>query len=373
MRGDPTRDGKLRAEAAEWVATLHASVPSSPSEAREYETNCRRFIEWVSLSAAHVEVFLRADDTFCRLAGLQTFRHAEREEFCKPYLPHNEDPIGTFSSQLEQPTRWFHGRTLLALAASLLLIVAGAGPFAMLTHSHEYATAVGMQLNVKLPDGSLMLLNTKSRARFAFSAEQRLVYLSEGEALFEVEHELKRPFIVVTPTARVLAVGTRFNVYQHPEDARAGDDATTVSVLDGVVQIAPQIHALASSVSEASALRPQVPDSVDRQEPPARLAAGEQARISRSGVTRKTTPNVVDAVAWRDRVLVFQGTSIAEVAAEYNRYNTSQVRIEDKDIGQRQLSGTYSADRPETLVRYIEEAFQVPVTRAGNDWVVGRR
>jgi transmembrane sensor len=51
------------------------------------------------------------------------------------------------------------------------------------------------------------------------------------EALFEVKHDAQRPFIVLTQAARVRAVGTRFDVCQH-------GTATTVSVIEGVVQIA---------------------------------------------------------------------------------------------------------------------------------------
>jgi transmembrane sensor len=176
----------------------------------------------------------------------------------------------------------------------------------------------------------------------------------------------------VTSTARIRAVGTRFDVYQHPNGVSPTANATTVSVLDGVVQITPETSIAEATVAEPSASSAALGSSNDAL-PVARLAAGEQANISRAGVTRKVASDVADAIAWRDRVLVFQGASIADVAAEYNRYNTSQVRIEDAEIEQNQLSGTYSADRPENLVRYLQEAFPVTVRREGNDWIVQRR
>src|SRR6202022_1799289 len=104
--------------------------------------------------------------------------------------------------------------------------------------------------------------------------------LTEGEALFEVEHDQKRPFIVLTPSARVRAVGTRFNVYEHPEGAPTGGNATTVSVLDGVVQIAPQTNSAMNLVTELSVPSEafeSADDSAPTAQSPARLAAGEQA------------------------------------------------------------------------------------------------
>ena len=88
---------------------------------------------------------------------------------------------------------------------------------------------------------------------------------------------------------------------------------------------------------------------------------------------RKAKADVSDAVAWRERNLVFEGTPLSEVAQEYNRYNSAQIRIEAPDLAQRQLSGTYSVDRPDLLVQYLEEAFPVTVTRIGRNWIVRSR
>lgn len=373
MSRDLTIDRRVRAEAADWVAALHASLPSSPSEAREYESNCRKFIEWVSQSADHVAAFLHADDTFCRLSGSPGMKRVNLEKLQTHYRQHPRLPLGIASVRGSWRTFRLRRRAAIGLAASVLLVSAAAMVFQMMSPSHEYATAVGEQLNVKLPDGSLMLLNTKSRARFDFSKEHRFVYLNSGEALFDVERDARRPFIVITPTARVRAVGTRFNVYEHPAPFSPQSNATTVSVLEGVVQIAQ-----ADTAGEVLARRPLEPgvETTDPKDQPSaneRLAAGEQANISRRGVTRSAKSDVSDAVAWRDRVLVFQGTPIADVAAEYNRYNTSQVLLDDPDIEQLQMSGTYSADRPQNLVSYLEEAFPVLVTRQGNNWIITKR
>jgi len=367
MRTTLSTDPTIRAQAADWVAALHVSLPSSHAEAREYEANCRAFIEWVSRSADHVAAFLHADDTFCRLSGARGMDRLNLEELHQRYSRDLQQqsvrpPAARGRSRVKR-------RAWAALAASVVVCTAVLA-LRMIHPSHEYTTAVGEQLNVKLPDGSLMLLNTKSRAWFDFSKEHRLVYLNSGEALFDVEHDAKRPFVVITPTAHVRAVGTRFNVYEHLAPNTARDEATTVSVLEGVVQVA-QVDLASGKEDAKSALM-----AVDPRQPPSpteRLAAGEQASISRQGVMRSVKSDVSDAVAWRDRVLVFQGTPIADVAAEYNRYNTTRVLIDDPDIEQRQMSGTYSADRPQNLVRYLQEAFPVSVTRRGNDWVVTKR
>jgi ferric-dicitrate binding protein FerR (iron transport regulator) len=59
---------------------------------------------------------------------------------------------------------------------------------------------------------------------------RREVDLGRGEALFQVAHDLRRPFRVHTRAGLVEAVGTQFNVY----DRVNGD--TRVSVLEGKVR-----------------------------------------------------------------------------------------------------------------------------------------
>jgi len=364
----------LRTEAAEWVFTLHDKVPSSESEASAHADHCIQFVAWLRRSPDHVAAFLRADDTFCRLAGMDPGRRIDVEDLRERYsyqIGAHERPVTTMS--VERPTR-IRRQALVAGAASLLILVAGSLIWGSNQRAGVYATAVGEQRNVQLPDGSVMTLNTESEAKIEFSPEQRRIYLRAGEALFEVEHDASRPFVVVTRTARVRAVGTRFDVYQHESTSASSDVATTVSVLEGVVQVASarsnptEVEPLAARASDKPAIESHDPPGHS----PARLAAGEQASISSVGIT-KGAADVNDAVAWRERVLVFNGTPLADVAAEYNRYNTRKIRITDPAIALRQMSGTYSVDHPQLLVAYLQKDSSISVSITDTGWVVEKR
>jgi len=339
----------LRAQAADWVALLHSELPTSDAEAREYADSCRQFVAWVRRSPSHVAAFLRADDVFCRLAGMGSQHRIDIEELRERYAAqHRARERTRFAGMAGHSAKVWVARA----ACVLVPMVVGLAVYTW-RESDTYTTAVGEQREVQLPDGSIMILNTRSRARVDFSAKQRFVHLEAGEALFDVEHNERRPFIVFTSTVRVRALGTRFDIYE-----RGQSQSTTVSVLAGAVQI----------VVEQGG--PRTPPSAPQ---PTRLSAGEQARASYAGVTREVQPDVADAVAWRDRTLVFRRTPLADVVTEYNRYNTTQIHIEDPWIQRQEMSGTYSADRPETLVRYLEKAFDVSVIRQGDGWVVRGR
>jgi transmembrane sensor len=369
-----TPDQDLRAQAAHWVVRLHDAAPAIDGKPSAREDIVGQFKQWIQSSPQHAAAFLRVDDTFCRLAVLDPGHRIDvadlRRQLGNEPTP---DPQGTPATRRREV--WPRVRVFAWAAAAVIVLASGLW-WAVASRAPVYVTGVGEQLNVKLADGSVMTLNTQTCAEVDFSAHTRNIRLTGGEALFEVEHDANRPFIVTTSTARVRAVGTRFDVYQHRAADSSLEADTVVSVLEGVVQVAlvqgdvenwaPQpAPAPAKSIDSANA-------SADLPVP-GRLAAGEQAKVSRGGMTHRVAPDVTDAVAWRQRELVFHGAPLSAVAAEYNRYNVTQIRIEDPEIGQRLMSGTYSADRPQLLVWYLQRDPSVSVTTRGTDWVIQKR
>jgi transmembrane sensor len=265
-------------------------------------------------------------------------------------------PATVPASQLQKTKRTRIWPWTAGLAASLIMATAlfmGVWPFG----SQVYATAVGRQEAVKLPDGSIIHLNTHSRAEVRFSENLREVLLRDGEALFTVAHDARRPFFVVTESARIRAIGTQFNVY------RTGTNATRVSVLEGVVQVTPVGFAssaigarrgdelpTAGEVSTTPAPSPQ--SGAGRGEDVLRLAAGDEAEVDAWRIVKASTPDVQRAVAWRARRLVFVGDRIDHIATEFNRYNRIQIRVEGA-VRERRMGGTFDADDPMPMVRYL--------------------
>ena len=76
----------------------------------------------------------------------------------------------------------------------------------------EYATRMGEHRRVELSaDNSTIVLNTDSRVSVRISLSQRNVVLTQGESLFEVNHNRLRPFTVKVGdlSDRLRDVGTR--------------------------------------------------------------------------------------------------------------------------------------------------------------------
>jgi transmembrane sensor len=99
-------------------------------------------------------------------------------------------------------------------------------------------TPKGGEFEIKLPDGSTVLLNAESSLRFplTFTGKGREVYLT-GEAYFEVaklnDAQHKRiPFRVITEEQHVEVLGTHFNI-----NAYKNEDAIKTTLVEGSVKV----------------------------------------------------------------------------------------------------------------------------------------
>lgn len=77
----------------------------------------------------------------------------------------------------------------------------------------------GKRAHITLSDSSKVWINSGSKLIYPakFSENKREVYL-EGEAMFEVSHNKKRPFLVLTSNVNVKVLGTVFNVSAYRDD-----------------------------------------------------------------------------------------------------------------------------------------------------------
>ncbi|MDO7899942.1 FecR family protein [Pseudomonas citrulli] len=236
----------------------------------------------------------------------------------------------------ERPRR----RPLLryAVAAGLFAVALGLGLFSGLSsstdYSGEYATALGERRHIALPDGSVIELNSRSRVRIQFAHRQRRVELTEGEALFTVEHDAGRPFTVEAGNGQVTVTGTRF-------DVRRDTDKTRVAVAQGSVKVQGRGEPKALFVS----LTPGLGTQIDAQ---GKVAA----------------PYAINAdalTAWRNGKLVFNDAPLSEVAEEVSRYRTQPLRVGSAAVGKLRLTSVFRADDPEALLKALPNILPVAV------------
>lgn len=122
----------------------------------------------------------------------------------------------------------------LAAAATVTTLMLAAGLLYYINHNGLWEPASitykGKGI-VTLPDNSTVTMNEGSELTFSrgFGESDREVFLT-GEALFDVQRDPTKPFIVHTGTVQTTVLGTTFNI-------KANEGRITVTVVEGRVQV----------------------------------------------------------------------------------------------------------------------------------------
>ncbi len=233
------------------------------------------------------------------------------------------------------------GRLLPIGALGAMALVFGAAGFLWLSQQPaRYATAVGEQRTIQLEDGSRITLDTASEVAVRFNDSRRSVTLATGQAMFDVEGDPGRPFVVAAGNTRVTAVGTRFDV------RRSGSGARIVLV-EGRVDVRRET---ASDGQWTLAPGQQVTTSTDR---PTVAAA-----------------NLPAATSWTTGRLTFESTPIGEAVAEMNRYSRAPIELRDERISSIQISGVFNTGDVDGFVAALSDLYALQATQADDGRII---
>jgi len=340
-------------QASRWVETMRRASPGDDIRfvawLKESPRNVRDFLLMLSLDQALDEI-----DAECLQSIESLIAQVDERMTALPTSPAS-------TGRTRGRRRW-----KFAAAASALLAAGGGAAWLMHGRSgwQEIETSTGEQRTLELADGSVVYLNTYSRLRVRLSASTRDVRLLRGEALFRVHHDAARPFLVYTDDAMVQAVGTQFDVYRR-------DDGTVVAVLEGRVNLTP---AADGGDASGGATAPAGPRGAVGPGASRSLCASEEARVSHAGsVSIREVNNVSDAVAWRERRLIFREQTLGQIVGEFNRYRTNLIRLEGSAVTERIYTGVFDADDADSLVQVLARDPALSVERSGEAVVVRLR
>jgi transmembrane sensor len=339
--------------AAHWLAVL--------SDENCTDAERRQFLVWLRASGQHVDEFLRLSRLDAHCSRRELWPDVSVAELIAAAKAGGEGNVATLETATEfsslghsrKPTRW-----LLAAAAACVFIVAGliagrahlAGWF-----TPDYLTALGEQRSITLEDGSVVELNSQSRLRTRFKQDLRAIELLEGEAIFRVSKDPNRPFRVRTGATDIVAIGTAFNV-------KANDARTVVTVLEGRVRVNQREAAELSAARSAQA--------VSEFE----LAVGDQLILAKAQpAIRISLRDTEKVTSWTERRLIFEDTPLSTVAAEFGRYSSHGIRIDDARVGERKINGVFDATDPASLVEFLSADETLDIRDDSGGWVVRSR
>lgn len=331
--------------ASEWLARLDRGL--TPEEQDSYT-------EWLAQDAAHREAigrYLNDWDDFDRLAGIHLKHHARID----PDLLVPEHLETLKGRSLVQKIVLF---SALPFAAMIALV------FYFTASSPEDSSGLKVQPALELlarieqrtlEDGSVIEINRGSVVRSSYTDSERRVYLTKGEANFDVAKDPDRPFIVNVAGVDVRAVGTIFSV-------KLSRNEVDVIVTEGIVNVKPSASSFVS--------KQPIADSF--------LEIGQRARVDLRTevpvvvVTSIERTEINEAHRWQPRLLDYDEVLLGELVEEFNRSNPIQIALNDPSLETISLSSTFWSDNVEGFVRLMESSFGMEAEWRGSREIVLR-
>jgi transmembrane sensor len=216
--------------------------------------------------------------------------------------------------------------TWMAYAAACLIICTS-GWFAYrhssnkqapITVYEEISNADGKHSKVLLPDSSTVYLGGGSHLKYAknFMGDKRAVYL-DGEAFFDVVHQVKKPFTVKSGDITTVVLGTSFNV-----KAYAAESRVAVTVQTGKVGVMADVHGKPQLVRY---LLPNEEISINTQ----------------NGLYTINTTDAHVVSSWIRNDFIFYNTSLKDITASLEHHYGVHIEFTDPDLGNVRLTAKF--------------------------------
>ena len=242
----------------------------------------------------------------------------ERKIFDTVLLSDRESADIAGSKPLRRSARW--AKEVLKIAAVLAIVVAGGYYFVserigkMSAMSNTITVPAGQRVNVTLPDGSNVWLNSLSDISYpaVFRGGERRVKLS-GEAFFDVAHDPNNPFVVETQMYDITVLGTKFNVVSLPER-----NEFSTSVIEGRVRV------------------------TDRSDPDIETTLTqnlEGTRISDRLMMREIAD--MDIFLWKEGIMSFRNESLANLLDRFRKSFDVKIVFDAKELPGHEFSGKF--------------------------------
>lgn len=229
---------------------------------------------------------------------------------------------GRISSAANPPAkvRRLSRRSLLSIAASLLLLISVGFLLLIGDGSTHIENATNKAMAVTLPDGTEVLLQQGAELSYGadYNEVDRLIEL-EGQAYFQVAKNAQRPFLVNTSETELRVTGTAFNL-------RVEEEELEVEVSEGSIELHREGEVVPVKANQCGLALP-----------------------GRASVVM--TAKDLNRHAWRTGVLRFESLSILEVVEIIsNNYGFSVSVTDGCDFP---FSGVFSNGDPVSILETV--------------------
>lgn len=286
---------------------------------------------WLNAADENRVAYWRQSAIWARTERLAALAPAQREMRAAPIL---------------QKPRW-PGILRVVAALGVIAVLAGVtAQYATQPRYLSYSTTIGGGETITLADGTLIQLNTDTALRTRFDEKRREVILDKGEAFFQVTHDAKRPFVVMAAGHRITDLGTKFSV-------KSGNSRVEVSLLEGRAEF----ESASGGKPQSAVLKPG--DVV--------VATADSMKL-----THKPEDVLSRQLGWRRGVLIFDNTTLANAAKEFNRYNRRKLVVGDSTAANLTIVGTFQANDVEAFADVAQFVLHLKVQKRDQETVISR-
>lgn len=238
----------------------------------------------------------------------------------------------------------------IAAAALILLGLGTAALYFANTGSFSQMITVVTDVNQKnlevtLPDGSLVILNrnTELTYRSSYGRSGRKVALT-GEAFFKITPDAENPFRVDAGTAQVKVLGTSFNVITNNVDS-----AVEVFVRTGQVELSD------NTGGTIIVLDPGYVGTVD------------------SKLSGKSINNNPNYMSWNTGLLIYDGQKLDVVFRDLKRVYNMEIVADDPAILTETWTSPINNQTQDTIIRLICASFNLSYSKDGNVYHLAKK
>lgn len=239
--------------------------------------------------------------------------------------------------------RLFPWKRVVAIAASVILIVGG---YYFFNQSRQTQWNVTLADNgnkkIELPDGTQIMIRKGSRLSVPddYGDGRREVKI-EGEAFFEVKHDAKNPFAVLTAKSIIRDIGTAFLVH-------SSDSLEEVTVMEGEVSFAVR----------------------QQNEIPLLLKAGESA-VLKNNIPRKATTDTANVLSWKSGILKFNNTPLLYVVKDLEDFYEIEMVLPG-ELSSVQITAEFRNEPMEQVLKELQLFTGLKFERSGKVVVISK-
>lgn len=332
------RPGAPLEQAAQWVARRDRGLTREEQD---------QYLDWLKSDPRHPEAMRRASAALERMMKLYEWQPGQTAQL-------NPD---LFQSRHALRSRWPWVAGLAAAASlALVILVSNRGPRPDSLRTAEPGTYLVVNERLALPDGSRIELKEDCQVLVRYSATERRVQLTRGEAHFTVWKDATRPFVVQVGNMEVVAVGTAFSVRWEQREMEVLVTSGSVTL-----EVAPRVENAASPPVLAAGYRGLV------------RAAAEGMPVPAPEIGPVASVDMARALAWLEPRLRFHETPLPEAVAQFNQLNRQQLVLGEPELTDYRVGGTFRPDNVEAFVRLLEITHKIRAERRGESEIVLRR